>query len=129
VNDNGVWKLAGVNFSAKGPYSLTGANGSAFNASMFDEGGLYVGNDGYRWYQSDLAANVPGGGYLSRVSGSAAWIDSIIKSTIAAAGTRSTSSTVLRSSAVPEPGVVGLLGAGSVGGLLRRGRRKNPGRR
>ena len=127
VNDNGVWKLAGVNFSAKGPYSLTGANGSAFNASIFDEGGLYVGNDGYRWYQSDLAANVPGGGYMSRISGSAAWIDSVIKSSITAAGSTSASSGVLRSSAVPEPSVLGLVGAGVVGGLLRR--RKNPGRR
>jgi MYXO-CTERM domain-containing protein len=123
VNDNGVWKLAGVNFSAKGPYSLKGANGSAFNASLFDEGGLYVGNDGYRWYQADTAANVAGGGYLSRVSAEAAWIDSIIKPSITAKALTVSGSVAPTGSAVPEPSIVGagvLLG---VGALARRRRR------
>src|SRR5207247_7359790 len=64
INDNGVWKLAGVNFAAKGPYSLTGAAGSGFNASIFDEGAVYVGRDSYRWYQPRGGRDVSGGGSL-----------------------------------------------------------------
>jgi hypothetical protein len=126
VNDNGVWKLAGVNFSAKGPYSLTGTTGSAFNASIFDEGGLYVGSDSYRWYQPDGAANVPGGSFLSRVSAAQGWIDSIIRPALTTTTTTTSlsSSTALASSAVPEPGAAVTLLALAAGGCLGRRRRR-----
>jgi hypothetical protein len=123
VYDNGAWKLAGVNFSAKGPYSLTGASGSAFNASIFDEGALYVGSDSYRWYQPDGAVNVPGGSYLSRVSAEQSWIDSITRPALIARATTSLQSSALTSSAVPEPGAAIALTVVVAGTCLRRRRR------
>ena len=126
INDGGVWKLAGVNFSAKGPYSLTGANGSAFNASIFDEGGLYVGSDSYRWHVTDQAANLPGGSFMSRVSAEQSWIDSIIKPALSSTSTTSASagSVALTSSAVPEPAGALMLLTIVSGSCLGRGRRR-----
>ena len=121
VNDNGVWKLAGVNFSAKGPYSLSGAKGSGFNASIFDEGGLYVGSDSYRWYVQDQAANKPGGSYLSRVSSERAWIDSVIRPALGTQAVASSGVVTTVGSSVPEPGgVLLVVGVGML--LMRRGR-------
>src|SRR5262249_35965449 len=47
---NGVWELAGVNFSAEGPYNTLpasdpGSSQTGFNASLYDARGLYFNGD------------------------------------------------------------------------------------
>jgi hypothetical protein len=123
VNDNGVWKLAGVNYSVDGNYSLTGTTGSGFSGSMFDQGGLYVGADGAWQFQRDAGKDVAGGSYLTRISSNQAWIDSVINAPPPAATFASAGQTA--AAAVPEPGTTALVGAAVA--LLATGRRRAPG--
>jgi hypothetical protein len=122
VNDNGVRKLAGVNFAAKGPYSTAGQSDAGFNASLYDEGGLWVGQPNRRWFVTDTATNAPGGGYVTRVSADLAWIDSVIRPALSGTTAYAASSAYV-GTAVPEPGVAGLAAAAAAAGLTRRRRR------
>ena len=119
INDAGKWKLAGINYLVDGPFSLSGTNGSGFNASVYDKGGLYVGGDNAWQFNADTSADIAGNWYATRVSSRQAWIKSVI-------GTISTSSPesalTLGSVAVPEPASLGIIAIGAV--ALRRGRRK-----
>jgi len=80
VNDGGVWKLAGVNYSIDGRFdtnTITG-DGSDFNAALFDRGGLYQGSDASGWtFIPDLPPDNPSSMYASRISTNAAEIMSI----------------------------------------------------
>lgn len=80
VNDGGVWKLAGVNFTIDGDFdtnNITG-DGSDFSASLFDAGGLYNGSDAGGWtLVPDGPADVPVSFYASRISSSSAAIMTI----------------------------------------------------
>jgi hypothetical protein len=117
INDGGKWKLAGINYLVDGPFSLTGATGSGFNASVFDKGGLYVGGDGKWQYNTDTTADVPGNFYATRISSRQSWIKSIIGTT----ATSSTSAALTASAtAVPEPASVSLLAIGAAAMLKRR---------
>jgi hypothetical protein len=113
--DNNKWKLAGINYLVDGPFSYTGANGSGFNASVFDKGGLYVGGDGHWAYNTDTRYNNPGNWYATRVSSRQAWIRSVV-------GGISTAPTELTST-VPEPATFGALTLAGAATLLRRKRR------
>jgi len=68
VNDGGIWKLAGINYAVTGPYKET-LNGTAFNAALYDQDGLYVGN-----------AEVNGNGafFSTSIAAESAWIASVI---------------------------------------------------
>jgi hypothetical protein len=119
INDGGKWKLAGINYLVDGPFSLSGVNGTGFNASVFDKGGLYQGGDG-RWaYNADLAADVPGNFYATRISSRQSWIKSIV-GTVATSSTQSGALTA--TTAVPEPAGLSLLAIGAAA-MLRRRRR------
>ncbi len=65
IQDDGIWKLAGINYAVDGPYS-TGASGSnPFNAAIFDKKGLYTqGNNGWVLNVADSA----GASYSTRIS-------------------------------------------------------------
>ncbi len=80
VNDGGVWKLAGINYSIDGRFdtnNITG-DGSDFDAALFDRGGLYQGSDAFGWsYIPDLPPDNPSSMYASRISTNAAAISSI----------------------------------------------------
>lgn len=72
IQDNGVWKLAGINYGIQGPFGLTPTD--SFYGAIFDESGLYVGgslmpNDGQIR---------PACFYASRISSSLTWIQAII---------------------------------------------------
>jgi hypothetical protein len=122
INDNGVWKLAGVNFAAKGTYSTLSSADGGFNASLYDEGGLWVGPQNKRWFVADAPANMPGGAYVTRVSADKAWIDSVIRTALPAGAAPSTAT--VYASPVPEPGAAGLLVIAVTAALARRrGRR------
>lgn len=91
INDGGVWKLAGMNYSVSPPYNRS-ATGTGFNAAMFDEGGFYIQNGNLWTFQPDVPAAQPGSFYGIRVSSRGAWINSII------AGVAPGSSLILQSS-------------------------------
>ncbi len=75
---DGVWKLAGVNYTVSGPYN-TSNSGSGFEAALFDEGGLYQQDSNGNWvYVPDRRTDIPGSFFATRVSSRLSWIASII---------------------------------------------------
>lgn len=80
VNDGGIWKLAGINYSVDGMFDTnnTIGDGSEFNAALFDRGGLYQGSDGQGWTLiPDVGPDNPSKMYASRISTNAAAIQAI----------------------------------------------------
>jgi len=80
VNDGGVWKLAGVNYSVDGRFDTndTVGDGSDFNAALFDRGGLYQGSDAFGWsFNLDLPLDNPSSMFATRISSNAVAITSI----------------------------------------------------
>ncbi|WP_395748008.1 PEP-CTERM sorting domain-containing protein [Prosthecobacter sp.] len=74
VDDGGIWKLAGVNYSIDGMFDTNNVvgDGSDFNAALFDRGGLYQGSDAFGWsLVPDLPLDNPSSMYASRISTSA----------------------------------------------------------
>lgn len=105
VNDGGVWKLAGINYSIDGQFDTNNivGDGSEFDAALFDRGGLYQGSDAFGWTLiPDLPLDNPSSMYASRISTNAAAIMSI--------------------AVVPEPQSAFLILLAAAGSLLRRRR-------
>ena len=81
VNDGGVWKLAGVNYSIDGRFDTNNIVGDStdFDASLFDRGGLYQGSDSFGWtHVPDLPLDNPSIMYASRISTSASAIMAVV---------------------------------------------------
>ncbi len=105
IQDGGVWKLAGVNFSIDGLFDTNNVvgDGSEFAGSLTDFGGFWVGSDATGWnLVPDLPGNQASGLYFSSVTANAGAIQAII--------------------AVPEPTGAGLVGLVLAGVALRRRR-------
>jgi hypothetical protein len=102
IQDNGEWKLAGINYGVEGPYSLT-SGGASFNAAIFDRGGLYRAGS----YIAESGTDNPSSFYATSLAANYSWISSVI---------------VVQ---VPEPSTVALLGlsgaALAFGKFRRRG--------
>ena len=105
INDAGVWKLAGVNYSVDGPFDVEGDGGANdFDAALVDRGGFYEAADDDQWnFIPDEPQDNPSAAYGTRISQR---IDFI-------------------ATAVPEPSTVlllvcGLLCAIGLAGLRRR---------
>lgn len=78
IRENGIWKLAGINYSVDGPFN-TSTNGNGFNAAIFDDGGLYTKPLGEQWvYSVDLPVDKPSSFYATRIFSNLTWINSII---------------------------------------------------
>lgn len=80
VNDGGIWKLAGVNYSVDGSFDTNNnvGDGSEFDAALFDRGGLYQGSDAFGWtFIPNLPLDNPSSFYASRISSNATSIMSI----------------------------------------------------
>ncbi|HEY1050294.1 MAG TPA: hypothetical protein VGE39_11085, partial [Prosthecobacter sp.] len=81
VNDGGIWKLAGVNYSVDGRFDRnnTVGDGSDFDAALFDRGGLYQGSDSFGWtLVPNGPVDDPSSLYASRISSNAAAISAIV---------------------------------------------------
>ncbi|MEO7099456.1 MAG: hypothetical protein ABI162_08850 [Luteolibacter sp.] len=73
VLENGLWRLAGINYAVDGPFRIPPA-GASFMAALYDCGGLEYQN-GPNWVPvTEGAQNVPSSFYCSRVSASLPWI-------------------------------------------------------
>jgi hypothetical protein len=73
LSDNGVWKLAALNYSVDGPFA-TSPGGDGFLATLFDMRGFY----GINGILITGSAPVPSGFYASRISSKLPWIQSVI---------------------------------------------------
>jgi len=94
ISDGGVWKLAGVNSWADGPYGLTATPFlNSFNASLFDQNGYYANTLTSNWE----VVNGPGLDYATSISGSQAWI----------------------LSEIPEPSTFALVSLSAIAGISR----------
>ncbi|MEZ5387476.1 MAG: trypsin-like serine protease [Prosthecobacter sp.] len=101
VNDNGIWKLAGVNYSVDGLFDTNTivGDGSEFDAALFERDGLYQGSDAFGW---SAAPPGPSSMYASSVTSSAA--------------------TIMTIALVPEPHSAFLVMLALTGGFLQRRR-------
>ena len=76
VLENGLWRLAGINFAVDGPFR-TDPMGASFMAALFDAAGLEYAN-GPSWVSlPEQAENIPSSFYCSRISASLPWILSV----------------------------------------------------
>jgi hypothetical protein len=115
VKDNGVWKLAGINYGVDGPFSLDGTADTQFLGAMLDTGGLYTKQKGVWKLNPDSAVDTPASGYATRISSNMAWINSVRRPRAAL--------TADASPTIPEP--LGLAALALVGaGMLARRRRR-----
>lgn len=103
VNDGGVWKLVGINYGVDGQFDTNNVtDDNEFDAALFDRGGYYQGSDAGGWSSSTLPPGSAASFYASRISDSAAEIESII------------------ATPVPEPGSAVLVMLAAVGLWRRR---------
>ena len=79
IQDESVWKLAGINYAVDGPYNTT-TNGPGFNAAIFNERGLYTTNSIVGGWEPvpDVGPDQPGSFYATRISAHVSWINSVI---------------------------------------------------
>ena len=103
IKDGTTWKLAGLNYGVDYQYSYTGGSDAGFLASIFDQGGLYIGAANNWTLVPDQTSNTPGASYATRISSNLNWIYSVIGQPIA----------------VPEPAGLAMLLVG-MGPLVRR---------
>ena len=76
VMEDGLWKLAGINYGVDDLY--TGADGSGhFVAAVFDARGFYTQNDDESYSLIAGDTPVPTGFYGTRVAARLAWIESV----------------------------------------------------
>jgi hypothetical protein len=133
LDDNGIWKLGGINYDIDGAF-YTGPNGTgSFSAALFDQRGFY---DEDRHFVSG-SAPMPSGFYASRISSRFEWIDSVVEPRLANISTRATVGTgdqvaIAGFIVIGTPGQsrrVIMRGLGSslkVGGIPLAGRLANP---
>lgn len=77
INDNGTWKLAGINYAVDGPFYTDAAGSGAFNAALFDTRGFYQ-YDGANFVQITGARPQPSALYPTRISKRLLWIARVI---------------------------------------------------
>jgi hypothetical protein len=87
LNDNGICKLAGINYGVDGPFANVpdpddnspDPNKHTFNAALYDARGLYYQN-GPTWELISDPNPVPTAFYPTRISTKLAWICSVVAS-------------------------------------------------
>lgn len=99
--DDNTWKLAGINYAVDGPFRYT-QNGGAFDATLFDKGGLWEG-DNNPTFINDQGQDIPSNAYATRLSVRMDWIDGVLATPV-----------------IPEPGTLILLAPAAMALLRRR---------
>lgn len=101
IKDNdGVWKLAGVNFDVNGPYKYSLGDSNTVDAALYDQSGIYVSQPGGGF----ALGQGPGAFFTTRISSRAAFIHNV--------------------TGMPEPTSAALLAAGGVALASVRARRR-----
>jgi hypothetical protein len=79
IQDNGVWKLAGINHGVDGEFSNT-VDGAVFTAALTDLRGLFqqAGTGPTDWIFINGPQPVPSAFYSTRISANLDWITSVI---------------------------------------------------
>jgi hypothetical protein len=78
LDNDGTWKLAGINHAANYEYSSEPL-GEGFKAALFDESGYYEGETGKReFHQEDPYSTQPGSFFATRLSTYLPWIQNIL---------------------------------------------------
>ena len=78
IQDGTIWKLAGINYSVDGPFSLDGTADTQFEAALLDMGGLYVSGVTNWTFIPVQPFDLPSSFYSTRVSANLGWINSAI---------------------------------------------------
>jgi hypothetical protein len=84
IEDGATWKLAGINYSVSGPFSLDGTVDTQFDAALTDARGLYYlsstngGVDTWTPIPANYPVALPSSFGMSRVSANISWITSIL---------------------------------------------------
>lgn len=74
MDDDGLWKLAGINYAVQGSFNTT-TNGGGFFAALFDRRGFFEQNNDNLWAVDETQADEPGTVLIAtRVSSYAAWV-------------------------------------------------------
>jgi hypothetical protein len=79
IQESGVWKLAGINYSVDGPVATSPSDQQGFYGVFFDRRGLYNPPDTVFAGSSPM----PSGFYTTRISSKLDWIYSVITSALA----------------------------------------------
>ncbi len=77
IQEDGVWKLAGINHGVDGEFS-NAVDGTVFTASLMDLRGLYQQAGPSDWISINGAQPVPSAFYSTRISANLDWIYSVI---------------------------------------------------
>jgi hypothetical protein len=75
VLENGLWRLAGINFAVDGPFRSDGS-GEGFDAALYDIGGLEIKDPEWMLIEEQVQ-NLPSSFYDSRIAAHLAWIAGI----------------------------------------------------
>jgi hypothetical protein len=80
LNDGGVWKLAGINYSVDGNFYTDNAGNGGFIAALFDMRDFWLQNDNPppNYVQVTGMTAVPSGFYATRISSRIAWVYNVI---------------------------------------------------
>lgn len=79
LNDAGIWKLAGINYSVEGPYYAQPSRDTRFYGALVNVSGFYGSNDGGQsFYRYGTATARPSGFYSARISNRRQWILSVV---------------------------------------------------
>jgi hypothetical protein len=112
VQQNGKWKLAGVNFSVQSSFSFP-ASSDLLSGAILDYGGLKVGNNSV----NEQSADIPSRGYASRITLSVPWIHDVLLGNISPSA-----GPVPTAVGVPEPTSVSMTCGAMLISLARRRR-------
>lgn len=78
IQDGGVWKLAGINYTVSGPFNTVASDSGSFVATLYDRGGLWDKTSGTWTLIPDLTEDIPSYFYSTRISSEIDWITSIV---------------------------------------------------
>lgn len=77
IEENGTWKLAGINYGINGPFNTVASDTGSFYGAVYDEGGLYDKSGGSWGYVPNSEFDIPCYWYATRISSNVPWIQGV----------------------------------------------------